>query len=328
MGRGGRRRGRGWRRMADLGLRMWCWRSRRRHMRRGRRRRRRGVRRWRRGGGVAEEAAAWGGGAAGGAGRAGGAACGGGGGGGAGLAGGGAAFGGAGFGFGLPSGPSSSLACATTIGEVCACDALLANCITVKAEVASSTRRRFVMMIGVPGKVLWKGACGKLNWTTERFGDAINGQPLGRIVAGNLREFAFYFIPAMSYRWACSLRVQTGAANQASYGRGRAIGSRISAWFGPCGPRTGNSSGILPGNSSGGGDSPGSRTGGGTSGRGLPGGASCGGSVGLPGVAGGISEGSIGIYSATMRSLSGRSLLLVILYSIAIGSGAITARMR
>ena len=64
---------------------------------------------------------------------------------------------------------------------------------------------------------------------------------------------------------------------------------------GPCGPRTGNSSGILPGNSSGRGVSPGSRTGGGTSGRGLPGGASGGGSVGFPGVAGGISGGSIGI---------------------------------
>jgi hypothetical protein len=46
------------------------------------------------------------------------------------------------------------LACATTIGAVCACDAAVANCITVKAEVASSTRRRFFMMIEVPGKVL------------------------------------------------------------------------------------------------------------------------------------------------------------------------------
>jgi hypothetical protein len=31
---------------------------------------------------------------------------------------------------------------------------VVANCITVKAEVASSTRRRFFMMIEVPGKVL------------------------------------------------------------------------------------------------------------------------------------------------------------------------------
>ena len=64
---------------------------------------------------------------------------------------------------------------------------------------------------------------------------------------------------------------------------------------GPCGPRTGNSSGVLPGNSSGGAGSPGSCTGGGTSGRGLPGGSSRGGSVGVAGVAGGISGGSIGI---------------------------------
>ena len=63
------------------------------------------------------------------------------------------------------------------------------------------------------------------------------------------------------------------------------------------GPRIGNSSGILPGNSCGCGGSPGSRNGGGTSGRGLPGGLSCGGSVGCPGVAGGISGGSIGITS-------------------------------
>jgi len=66
---------------------------------------------------------------------------------------------------------------------------------------------------------------------------------------------------------------------------------------GPFGPRTGSSSGVLPGNSCGCGGSPGSRTGGGTSGRGLPGGSSRGGSVGCPGVAGGISGGSIGITS-------------------------------
>jgi hypothetical protein len=61
------------------------------------------------------------------------------------------------------------------------------------------------------------------------------------------------------------------------------------------GPRDGTSSGILPGNSCGGGGAPGSWTGGGISGLGLPGGASRGGSVGWPGVAGGISGGSIGI---------------------------------
>jgi len=54
---------------------------------------------------------------------------------------------------GFPSGPSSSLACATTSGAVCACEADVASCVTVRAVVASSTRRRFVMM-GVPGKNL------------------------------------------------------------------------------------------------------------------------------------------------------------------------------
>ena len=49
---------------------------------------------------------------------------------------------------------------------------------------------------------------------------------------------------------------------------------------GPFGPRTGSSSGRLPGNSSGRGGVPGSRTGGGISGRGLPGGIPGGGSVG------------------------------------------------
>ena len=71
--------------------------------------------------------------------------------------------------------------------------------------------------------------------------------------------------------------------------------------LGPCGPRTGNSSGVRAGNSSGRGGSPGSCIGGGTSGRGLPGGLSCGGSDGCPGLTGGSSGGSIGIYPATLR---------------------------
>ena len=66
---------------------------------------------------------------------------------------------------------------------------------------------------------------------------------------------------------------------------------------GPFGPRTGISSGILPGKFFGPGGAPGSRTGGGISGFGLPGGIPGGGSVGVPGVAGGISGGSIGIYN-------------------------------
>jgi hypothetical protein len=64
---------------------------------------------------------------------------------------------------------------------------------------------------------------------------------------------------------------------------------------GPFGPRVGNSSGVLPGSSSGCGGAPGSRTGDGISGLGLPGGIPGGGSAGVPGVAGGISGGSIGI---------------------------------
>ena len=69
---------------------------------------------------------------------------------------------------GLPSGPSSSLACAMTIGALCACDTELANCIAVRAVVASRTRRRFVIVIWIP-EGSWR--------------QAINNQALGRIVA-------------------------------------------------------------------------------------------------------------------------------------------------
>lgn len=72
---------------------------------------------------------------------------------------------------------------------------------------------------------------------------------------------------------------------------------------GPLGPRDGISSGMRPGNSSGRGDSPGSCTGGVISGCGLPGGIPGGGSVGVPGVDGGISGGSIGI---GITKISGR----------------------
>jgi hypothetical protein len=66
---------------------------------------------------------------------------------------------------------------------------------------------------------------------------------------------------------------------------------------GVCGPRTGNSSGVWPGNSSGRCGSPGSCTGGGISGCGFPGGLSGGSSVGCPGWIGGSSVGLIGIIS-------------------------------
>ena len=101
------------------------------------------------GGGGGATRAGGGGGGGGGAGRGGGgAAAGGGGGAGRGATAGGAAFGGA---LGFPSGPSSSLACATTIGADCACDAGAANCNAVRAVEASSTRRRFVMTVWILG---------------------------------------------------------------------------------------------------------------------------------------------------------------------------------
>jgi hypothetical protein len=78
----------------------------------------------------------------------------------------------------------------------------------------------------------------------------------------------------------------------------QAVAARSVAGFGvagPFGPRTGSSSGIFPGNSSGCGGAPGSWIGGGMLGRGFPGGSSRGGSVGEPGVVGGISGGSIGV---------------------------------
>ncbi|MCJ9701083.1 hypothetical protein MOV74_08260, partial [Bradyrhizobium sp. SHOUNA76] len=56
--------------------------------------------------------------------------------------------------FGFPSGPAScGCACATTSGgAVCACDAEFANCIAVRAVVASSTKRRLVMVVNFPGR--------------------------------------------------------------------------------------------------------------------------------------------------------------------------------
>ncbi|WP_322619248.1 hypothetical protein [Bradyrhizobium sp. WBAH10] len=84
----------------------------------------------------------------------GGAAAGGGAAGRAGAAGGAAAGGPFGGCFGFPSGPvSCGWACATTSGAAsCACDAVLANCIAVRAVVASSTKRRLVMVVNFPGR--------------------------------------------------------------------------------------------------------------------------------------------------------------------------------
>jgi hypothetical protein len=71
---------------------------------------------------------------------------------GAGRAGGAAPGGGPFWGGCLPLPSSPGCACATTIDAVCACDGALANCIAVRAVVASSTRRRFVMMVSFPGR--------------------------------------------------------------------------------------------------------------------------------------------------------------------------------
>jgi hypothetical protein len=49
---------------------------------------------------------------------------------------------------GFPSGPNTSRCCATTIGADCACDGGVANCMAVRAVVASSANRRFVMCCG------------------------------------------------------------------------------------------------------------------------------------------------------------------------------------
>ncbi len=126
-----------------------------------------------------------GGAAGGGTGRGGGGGAGRGGGGGAGRAG-GAAFGcSLGGCFGFPSGPSSSLACATTIGADCACDGAAANCMAVRAVVASSASRVFVMMIRVPREMLCKFLARSVNTP------AINKQALGRIVAAFKRESGF-----------------------------------------------------------------------------------------------------------------------------------------
>ena len=69
-----------------------------------------------------------------------------------------------------PRGPPSSLACATTSGAVCACDAEVASCVAVKAVVASSRMRRFVMMSLVPGISLtateWPSW--HVSWSIER----------------------------------------------------------------------------------------------------------------------------------------------------------------
>jgi hypothetical protein len=148
-----------------------------------------------------------GGGAAGRGGGGGGGAAGRGGGGGA--AAGGAAFGGAAFGasfgLGFPSGPNSSLACATTSGPaVCACDGEVAKCIAVRAVVASSRRRSFVMMVWVLGK-----------YSITRCGDQrISVRP----DCGSLQtRTRIYFGIRKARIGPCSLRIQAILSNRGSH---------------------------------------------------------------------------------------------------------------
>jgi hypothetical protein len=155
---------------------------------------------------------------------------------------------------------------------------------TVRAVVASSARRSFIMMVWVPRNVSkpikdkrWAGMWRRL-WKELFF----------------IRRRARLFILHAEDRFQTYFRdfIATFTSIHMSLVSRRAI---ISGERGPSGFGTGISSGVRPGNSSGDGSSPGSRAGGGTSGRGFPGGFSCGGSDGFPGLIGGSSCGSIGI---------------------------------
>lgn len=234
--------------------------------------------------------------------------------GGAGRGGGGAPFGGAAFGgapfggcLGFPSGPSSPAACAITSGAVCACDGALTNCIAVRAVVASSTSRSFVMMVLVPRKIFGRKVWRYTNkpraalWRPENADSFIFcrteslDSPLFIAHSGDGFKPQRYIVP-------CGISDAPGLISGSKPGRWSIPASVAGDGVcGPCGPRTGNSFGCRPGNSSGCGASPGSRIGGGTSGCGLPGGLSCGGSDGCPGLIGGSSFGSIPIYIATLR---------------------------
>jgi hypothetical protein len=50
-----------------------------------------------------------------------------------------------------------------TSGAVCARDGGAINCIAVRAVVASSTRRRFVMMVWSP-EISWREGVGRKAW--------------------------------------------------------------------------------------------------------------------------------------------------------------------
>ena len=158
----------------------------------------------------------------------------------------------------------------------------------------------------------------------------INGRPLGRIVAGRnggrvfiLWRNGLHNTPVHdAFRRRFQIRssiwfhiVPCGVCGISAHASVAGLGV-----LGPFGPRTGNSSGTLPGSSSGRGGAPGSRTGVGTSGRGFPGGTPGGGSFGVPGVAGGTSGGSIGIYNEALRLPPSRELSLAMRPSSASGA--------
>jgi hypothetical protein len=181
--------------------------------------------------------------------------------------------------------------------------------------VASSKSRSFVMMVLGPRKILATRLGNKEDSATRSVNELWRSTKSVRLDCGVVQtRTCIYFRRHKVTMRPCSLRIQTIiivvlplslAAIRCTLARihlrSGYIPASVAGELGPCGPRTGSSSGVWPGNSSGRGGSPGSCIGGGTSGRGLPGGLSCGGSDGCPGLIGGSSRGSIGIYSAGLR---------------------------
>lgn len=120
-----------------------------------------------------------------------------------------------------------------------------------------------------------------------------------RIACGDMNERSSHIVFCKMYRQDEGYSAEQRARSSQSLGGEGPCGV--------CGPRTGNSSGVCPGNSCGTCGASGSCIGGGTSGLGFPGGISRGGSVGVPGVAGGTSGGSpCGICGSGANSISSR----------------------
>ena len=100
---------------------------------------------------------------------------------------------------GFPSGPTSSLACATTHGAVCACDGAAANWMAVRAVVASSRNRSFVMMVSVSWKFLAAGL------STSSGDQRISVRP---DCGGFQTRTCLYFRRREVRKRGCSLRIQ------------------------------------------------------------------------------------------------------------------------